>query len=94
MKKDELIIREWLNDKGDADTGAMMINLKLRDNYLEGEVKIRDCDRSITLHLRAGDAASKKKRLKKLDKMIVALEQARDFIYEAEIKKPKDGGFW
>lgn len=91
MSNKELVIREWLNPITDGDTGAILLKLLMREGTLDGDLQVRDCNKSVTLSLHAHTKSVAKKRIAKLMKIRDACDKAIVFIsvHQGNLKKPK-----
>lgn len=89
MADKKIKIREWLN-KDKAMSAYIIVDGIAHENGLGNpcadiDVSISDCYRKVCIDLSFVTKAGKKQMLAKVDKMIDALQQARDFMEEVDV---------
>lgn len=89
MADKKIKIREWLN-KDKAMSAHIIVDGVTRENglgnpYVDMDISIADCYRKAVIDIGFNTKAGKKKMLAKVDKMINALQQARDFMEDVDV---------
>lgn len=94
VTKKRVAISDTLNEPQFHSTAAIHVDIKREESYrkdkkeyIDGDITISDCSRSITLDLDAHDKRELRNTKKKLDIMIKALTTAREWL---EQQDPRD----
>lgn len=80
----QLYKRFWLNK--DRGTAFMETSCSVDHGYCEADVKLSDCNRQINLDF-GFNKASRKAKIKKLERMISSLQELKDEMEKVEFKR-------
>jgi hypothetical protein len=87
--KKVLYKREWLNE--DEGTAYIIVDATHYSNgeSLDINIEIKDCNRQINLDFWFNDEEERQVKLKKIDKLISIIQEARSVIANTTLKKRK-----
>ena len=79
--------RVWLNDEKDQTAFvSAKIDYFAEDNYVDADIKIADCNRSINLSFNCGGVKANAASLKKMDRLLLVLTEFRAKLVKTQEK--------